>query len=113
MLNLLGGGFLYPVLTGNVSTEWDLDNLLRETNGEFLAKRWQTVTVAPAHASHLSLVQLFLEVFHGVNSHHVRCQVIRGSDKQTTASFLCLYSVHFMLRLGQRNQALNKLCVQP
>lgn len=27
-LSLLGSGFLYPVLTGNLSTEWDLDNLL-------------------------------------------------------------------------------------
>lgn len=27
-LNLLGGGFLDPVLAGNLSTEWDLDNLL-------------------------------------------------------------------------------------
>lgn len=88
MLNLLGGGFLYPVLTGNLTTEWDLHNLLRETNGGFLAKRGPTVTVALGHASHLALVQLLLEVLHRVNSHHVGCQVIRGSDKQTTVSLL-------------------------
>lgn len=94
-LNLLGGGFLDPVLTGNLSTERDLDNLLRETNGEVLAKRGQTVAVAPGGASHLALVQLFLEVLHRVHSHHVRCQVIGGSDKQTTLSF--------GPSLGQRN----------
>lgn len=84
MLSLLGSGFLYPVLTGNLSTEWDLDNLYSETNGEFFAQQGQAVSFAPGRASHLALVQLFLEVFHGVSSHHVRYQVIGGSDKHNS-----------------------------
>lgn len=33
-------------------------------------------------ATHLALVQLFLELFHCVHSHHVVVQVIRSSVKQ-------------------------------
>lgn len=47
---VLGSGFLDPILALNSSTEWDLDNL--------------------------ALVQVFLELFHRVCSHHVTLQVV-------------------------------------
>lgn len=90
--HVLGSGFLDPILALNSSAERDLDNLPSETNskaftqakavGETFSEKVGVVTVlmnqliSVGRVTHLALVQLFLELFHCFNSHHVILQVV-------------------------------------